>query len=452
MSMNKDEALKCLGISKKKFEAGETESAIRFAKKSMQLCETDEGKAWLEFLEKHSSSSTKSSTSTNPTSKPSSSSTTNNNASSSSSSSTPPEAPPSRPFTQEQVDGIKRIKAVKAKGDLYGILGLEKGCSDADIKKAYRKLALQFHPDKCGAPGTDDAFKAIGHAFAVLGDEKKKEQYDRFGVDSESAGAGRGGGGDGGGGHPAFRHGGFGEEISPEDLFNMFFSDLAGNGINIRTGFGGGPQFRTFRSTSGFQHPRFRQHQHQRQPNNHQANQANANQARLIQCLQMLPVLLLIFFSLLSSITGNGDDLSSSNTLYSWDRTATYSMGKVTPLHHVQYYVNPRSFARHVEVSERKLKQFENAVEDQYHYQLQLACMKERQYKSRLVAESRSILFGVDKRRLEEAERYQMKNCEGLVEWAKRVEMSQRKNNGGNVGAMGAAGAGVAGGGNGAAK
>ena len=66
---------------------------------------------------------------------------------------------PARPFTAEQVEGIKRLSKFKQKGDLYGVLGLEKGCSDAEIKKAYRKLALQFHPDKCGAPGTDDAFK-----------------------------------------------------------------------------------------------------------------------------------------------------------------------------------------------------------------------------------------------------------------------------------------------------
>ena len=51
--------------------------------------------------------------------------------------------------------------------DYYEILGVSKDASDADIKKGYRKMALQFHPDKNKAPGAGEAFKAIGNAFAV---------------------------------------------------------------------------------------------------------------------------------------------------------------------------------------------------------------------------------------------------------------------------------------------
>jgi DnaJ family protein B protein 12 len=78
---------------------------------------------------------------------------------------------------------------------------------------------------------------AISHAFTVLGDEGKREQYDRYGIDPESSGRG-GGGGAGpafarGGGGPAFRNASFGgEEISPEELFNMFFGgDFGGPGM-----------------------------------------------------------------------------------------------------------------------------------------------------------------------------------------------------------------------------
>ncbi|KAJ3299605.1 hypothetical protein HK104_008198, partial [Borealophlyctis nickersoniae] len=158
MSMNKDEALRCLEISKQKFQAGNSEAALKFAKKSIALCETQEAQDWLVFMSKHSTSgsSTPSSSSSTPNlrnrSNPSQSQP-------SSSSSSAPSEDPSRPYTPEQVQGIKRIKACKQKGDLYAILGLEKGCAEVEIKKAYRKLALQYHPDKCGAPGTDDAFK-----------------------------------------------------------------------------------------------------------------------------------------------------------------------------------------------------------------------------------------------------------------------------------------------------
>ena len=51
--------------------------------------------------------------------------------------------------------------------DYYEILGVTKDASEADLKKSYRKMALQFHPDKNNAPGAGEAFKAIGNAFAV---------------------------------------------------------------------------------------------------------------------------------------------------------------------------------------------------------------------------------------------------------------------------------------------
>ena len=51
--------------------------------------------------------------------------------------------------------------------DYYEILGVSKEASDTELKKSYRKLALQFHPDKNKAPGAAEAFKAIGNAFAV---------------------------------------------------------------------------------------------------------------------------------------------------------------------------------------------------------------------------------------------------------------------------------------------
>lgn len=53
------------------------------------------------------------------------------------------------------------------------------------MKKAYRKLALQFHPDKNKCPGASEAFKAIGNAFAVLSDPQKKKQYDLYGPEEE---------------------------------------------------------------------------------------------------------------------------------------------------------------------------------------------------------------------------------------------------------------------------
>ncbi|XP_062846915.1 dnaJ homolog subfamily B member 1a isoform X2 [Trichomycterus rosablanca] len=67
--------------------------------------------------------------------------------------------------------------------DYYKILGIQKGASDDEIKKAYRKQALKFHPDKNKLPGAEDKFKEIAEAYDVLSDAKKKDIYDRYGED-----------------------------------------------------------------------------------------------------------------------------------------------------------------------------------------------------------------------------------------------------------------------------
>ncbi len=68
--------------------------------------------------------------------------------------------------------------------DYYEILGLSKGASEDDIKKAYKKLAFKYHPDKNpGDTKAEERFKDISEAYAVLSDQKKRAQYDRFGAD-----------------------------------------------------------------------------------------------------------------------------------------------------------------------------------------------------------------------------------------------------------------------------
>lgn len=69
--------------------------------------------------------------------------------------------------------------------DYYCILGIEKGASDEDIKKAYRKQALRFHPDKNKSPQAEEKFKEVAEAYEVLSDPKKREIYDQFGEEGK---------------------------------------------------------------------------------------------------------------------------------------------------------------------------------------------------------------------------------------------------------------------------
>lgn len=84
--------------------------------------------------------------------------------------------------------------------DLYSVLGLQRGATDEEIKKAYRKLAVQYHPDKQQGKSeaekkeAEDKFKEINEAYSVLSDPKKKQEYDNFGSYGGNMGMGGGGG------------------------------------------------------------------------------------------------------------------------------------------------------------------------------------------------------------------------------------------------------------------
>ncbi|MCR5219756.1 MAG: DnaJ domain-containing protein, partial [bacterium] len=96
--------------------------------------------------------------------------------------------------------------------DYYTLLGVDKNASEADIKKAYRKLALKYHPDRNpDNPAAAETFKEITEAYAVLSDPEKKRQYDQFGST------------------------GFRERFSQEDIYRNFNV----NDIFREFGFGG---------------------------------------------------------------------------------------------------------------------------------------------------------------------------------------------------------------------
>ena len=113
--------------------------------------------------------------------------------------------------------------------DYYQILGVERGADDATIKKAYRKLAMKYHPDRNpDDKEAEEKFKEIGEAYEVLSDADKRAAYDRMGHEAFKNG---GMGGPGGGG-------GFGGFTDPMDIFAQMF----GGGFGGFGGMGGGPR------------------------------------------------------------------------------------------------------------------------------------------------------------------------------------------------------------------
>ncbi|GAA6108910.1 dnaJ homolog subfamily B member 12 [Tachysurus ichikawai] len=358
MEVNKDEAERCIEIAIKAIKSNEADKAKRFLEKAQRLFPTQKADALLESLQQNGDASSFAADGNSPEE--------NQPSANNHSAAEEKRSESAKVYTTEQADAVKRIKQCK---NYYEILGVQKDASDEDLKKAYRKLALKFHPDKNHAPGATEAFKAIGNAYAVLSNPEKRRHYEQYGEAKNCAGRRRHSERD------------FQPDISPEDLFNMFF--------------GGG-----FPSSNVHMYSNGRMHFSQR-------NNARREERRggLALFVQLMPIIILVIVSTLSQMMVTEPPYSLS-----YRPSAGHTHKRLTETLHVPYYVSER-FSQ--EYSGMNLRQLERSVEDEYISTLRNNCWKEKQHKEGLLYRAR--YFG-DSDLYQRAQRMNTPSCSRLAE------------------------------------
>ncbi|EJD47945.1 DnaJ-domain-containing protein [Auricularia subglabra TFB-10046 SS5] len=344
MESNREEAQRCLGIAKRHYESGNLSAAHKFCAKSISLFSTPEAQRFLDEITHERANAPSSSSEPNGSASANASATeTHPSAAGMKHRAThpaPAKEETKREYTQAQADLVRRVRSCQVT-EYYEILSLKKGCDEAEVKKAYKKLALQLHPDKNGAPGADEAFKLVSKAFQVLSDPDKRAMYDSNpGADPDSRFSGmasRGGGARQAGMHT------FEGEISPEDLFNMFFGGGGfGNGSFAGGGFGGTPVFTaTFGGPGGFRTAQFGG-----RPRAAAGQQQEAQGARSL-LVQLLPLIILFGFSLLQALPSLFYTAPPPDPGFSFVQTRHFSAERLTPSLNIPYYVHPREFEAH---------------------------------------------------------------------------------------------------------
>ncbi|KAJ7170503.1 hypothetical protein C8R43DRAFT_1059863 [Mycena crocata] len=352
MESNREEATRCLAIAQKHFSAANYISARKFAQKSISLFETPQAVRLLASINTAAAAESATSAngaaagepSTSTEAHPSAAGAKHRNVNGASSSNGKGNGTAGgiggekREYTAEQGAVVRRVRACKAT-EYYEILSVKRDCEEAEIKKAYRKLALALHPDKNGAPGADEAFKLVSKAFQVLSDPQKRSIFDRSGSDPEDRSSGMPSRTSG---FQSFGGGGSEGELSPEDLFNMFFGGGGaggfGNGFG-GGGFGGGPVFTTTFGPGGFRATRMGG------GGTRQQQGGNAEQRSTL--VQLLPLLLLFGFSLLSALPNLFTTPPVPEPRFAWTSTSRYKTGRQTGGLRVNYYVDANEVMRH---------------------------------------------------------------------------------------------------------
>ena len=301
---NRDEALRCKEIAMMAKVGGDLPRCIKLLEKSLRLYPDDTVRDLLKTIQLESKKSV-------PSFNPKSATGTDGSKG--------PRNPVSDSFTPDQLQEVRRLSKLES---YYDILGVDKAANENDVKKAYRKLALKYHPDKSRVPGSEEAFKRISKAFQCLSDPVKRRQYDLSGRDAdESIGS---------------AHRSTQEFMSGQDIFDAFF------GI-----------------------PR------------HRANSGRHMRSETNELWRLLPILLLLGLSVLTSLFQQS---SVASPRFSLTPTSEFRYRTATPIMEVSYYAKVDHENSHPLGTTARLD-FDRAVESFYLHTLYTDC----QYEDRLL-------------------------------------------------------------------
>lgn len=283
--------------------------------------------------------------------------------------------------------------------DYYKILGIHREATDEEIKKAYRKLALKFHPDKNPDSNAEERFKEIGRAYEILSDKKKRDTYDRYGEDGLRPGGGSSSSsrtttftryqyGDG----QAYEAGY--QNITPEEIFSMFF----GGGL-------GSANFTSRRWQSANSHRQ--RHYHSTNHNNHHHHSDADGHSNVHQepnpglnlLVQLLPVLVLISLSLASYWL-------QTDPPFSLHPTTKYIFRRQIEKYGIEYYVRD-DFEK--QYRGQDLRRVESQVFEDYVYELRNRCLREKNYKENMLYRAQYVYFS--EKLLEEARNIKTASC-----------------------------------------
>ena len=217
--------------------------------------------------------------------------------------------------------------------DYYDILGITKQTSNDDIKRAYKKLAIKFHPDKNKSPKAEEAFKKIATAYQTLTDPKKRELFDKYGSEEEYR-------------EKMYqeRQQAFEDDFDAYDIFDMFFGNIDPEVLRR--------QRRRYRRA--------------------QQVQINPKVAKFLPFIQLIPILLM-------GLTYILPNLFQTKDLYVFEKNSEYPYQKTTHRYKISYYVGNDFREKYKDNNE--IRKLENDIENKYTSYLRISCQEKIQLK-----------------------------------------------------------------------